>query len=146
MLIDTAFLRNDELALVLEKTVDGSEEKDWVPAYHFAICNPSGVKMGSCQLRIGHSETLYYSGNIGYCIEPPYRGHHYAGKACRLLLELARRHRLGYLIITCNPDNYASQKTCEFLGAELLETSVLPQGNPMRSKGETEKCIYRVTL
>lgn len=39
MFIDTEFLRNDEITLVLEKTVDGDVVKEWVPAYHFAICN-----------------------------------------------------------------------------------------------------------
>lgn len=38
MFIDTSFLQNDEIQLKLEKTVDGNVEKDWVPAYHFAIC------------------------------------------------------------------------------------------------------------
>jgi len=44
-------------------------EKGWVPAYHFAICNPNGIKMGSCDLRIGHNDKLYYGGNIGYRVE-----------------------------------------------------------------------------
>ena len=48
MFIDTAFLRNDEINLVLEKTVDGDNKKGWVPAYHFAICNHDGIKMGVC--------------------------------------------------------------------------------------------------
>lgn len=100
MFIDTAFLSNDEIKLVLEKTVDGNDEKEWVPAYHFAICNLDGIKMGVCDLRIGHNDKLYYGGNIGYRIDEEYRGHHYAGKTCLLLFELARKHKLEYVIIT----------------------------------------------
>lgn len=143
MFIDTAFLKNDEIQLILEKTVDGNEEKGWVPAYHFAICNLEGIKMGVCDLRIGHNDNLYYGGNIGYSIDEEYRGHHYAGKACLLLFELAKMHQLEYVIITCNPDNYASRKTCEYAGGKLLEIVELPEDNDMRQKGETEKCMFK---
>ena len=143
MFIDTAFLKNDEIQLILERTVDGNEEKGWVPAYHFAICNLEGIKMGVCDLRIGHNDNLYYGGNIGYSIDEEYRGHHYAGKACLLLFELAKMHQLEYVIITCNPDNYASRKTCEYAGGKLLEIVELPEDNDMRQKGETEKCVFK---
>lgn len=146
MFINTDFLQNDEIKLLLEKAVDGDDEKGWVPAYHFAICNLDGTKMGVCDLRIGHNDNLYYGGNIGYRVDEPYRGHHYAGKACLLLFELAKRHELGYIIITCNPDNYASRRTCEYAGGELLEIAQLPEGNDMRAGGETEKCIYKFVL
>ena len=143
MFINKDFLKNDEIQLILEKTADGNVEKGWVPAYHFAICDLKGNKMGVCDLRIGHNEKLYYGGNIGYRIEEEYRGHHYAGKACLLLFELARRHDLEYVIITCNPDNYASRKTCEYAGGKLIEIVEVPEGNDMRERGEMEKCIYR---
>lgn len=146
MFLDTTFLKNDEIKLVLEKTVDGNEEKGWVPAYCFDICNLDGTKMGVCDLRIGHNDKLYYGGNIGYSVDKEYRGHHYAGKACLLLFELARKHNLGYIVITCNPDNYASRKTCEYAGGELLEIVGLPEDSDMRDRGETEKCIYRFKL
>lgn len=146
MFINTDFLKNDEIALVLEKTVEGNDEKGWVPAYHFAICNNKDLKVGVCDLRIGHNDNVYYGGNIGYRINEEYRGHHYAGKACLLLFELARKHDLNYLIITCNPDNYASRKTCEYAGGELIEIVELPEDNDMREDGETEKCIFRFQL
>ena len=147
MFLNTDFLTNDEIKLVLEKNVAGDAEKNWVPAYHFAICDNNGDKMGICDLRIGHNENLYYGGNIGYAISEKYRGHHYAGKACLLLFELARKHKLGYVIITCNPDNNASRKTCEYAGGKLLEIAELPEDNDMRiESGETKKCIYRFEL
>lgn len=146
MFLDTAFLRNDEIQLVLEKTVDGDEKRNWVPAYHFFICNPDGDKMGTCDLRIGYNENLYYGGHIGYRVFPEYRGNHYAGKACLLLFQLAGKHHMEYLYITCNPDNDASRKTCEYAGGKLLEIVTLPEGNDMREDGEFEKCIYQFTL
>lgn len=146
MFLNTDFLKNNEIQLVLEKTVDGDVKKEWVSAYHFAICSSEGEKLDVCDLRVGHNDRLYYGGNIGYRIEEEYRGHHYAGKACLLLFELARKHGMEYVIITCNPDNYASRKTCEYAGGDLLEIVELPEGNDMREDGELEKCIFRFQL
>ena len=147
MFLDTSFLRSDEISLVLERTADADPARNWLPAYYFAICGLDGVKMGACDLRIGHNESVYYGGNIGYRVEAPYRGHHYAGKACLLLFELARRHGMERLIITCDPDNRPSRRTCEWLGGELLEIAELPEDNDMRLEdGETHKCIYRFDL
>lgn len=144
--LSTDHLKTDEILLRLEKAAEGDPEKGWVPAYHFAICNLQGEKMGVCDLRLGHNEKLYYGGNIGYRIEAPYRGHHYAGKACKLLFQLAKQHELGYVIITCNPDNIPSRKTCAYLNGTLLEIAELPMDNDMRQNGETHKCIFRFEI
>lgn len=146
MFFDTSFLKDEEISLVLERTAAANPERGWVPAYYFAICNKDGVKIGECDLRVGHNENTYYGGNIGYSINEEYRGHHYAGKACLLLFELAKRHNMDYLIISCDPDNFASRKTCEYAGGKLSEIAELPEGNDMRSNGETEKCIYKFIL
>ena len=147
MFLDTSFLKTDEIQLELEKTVEGDPAKNWVPTYHFAICASRGQKMGVCDLRIGHNENTYYGGNIGYSVQPEYRGRHYAGKACRLLFELAKDHGMDYLIITCNPDNWPSRRTCEYAGGTLLEIVELPEDNYMRlEEGEMEKCIFRFEL
>lgn len=147
MFLDTSFLVNNEIQLSLKKTVDGNTAKAWLPTYHFAICDKQGQQMGDCDLRVGHNLNVYYGGNIGYRIYEEFRGHHYAGKACLLLFELAKKHNMDYLIITCNPDNYASRKTCEYAGCHLVEIVELPEDNDMRiESGETEKCIYRIDL
>ena len=147
MFLNTNFLVGDEIQLCLQKTVDGDIDKGWLPAYHFAICDKQGREMGVCDFRIGHNLNTYYGGNIGYRIHEEYRGHHYAGKACLLLFELAKKHNMDYLIITCNPDNYASKRTCEYVGCHLVEIVELPEDNDMRlEEGETEKCIYQIAL
>lgn len=144
--LDTDHLKSEEIMLRLERTAEGNLEKGWVPAYHFAICDLEGNKMGVCDLRLGHNDLLYYGGNIGYAVDESYRGHRYAGKACKLLFELAKQHEMGYVIITCNPENIASRKTCEYAGGTLLEITELPLDNDMREKGETHKCIFKFEL
>jgi predicted acetyltransferase len=102
---------------------------------------------GGIGLRIGDSEELrLYSGHIGYHVYPPFRGRHYAERSCRLLLPLARQHGLTHLWITCNPDNIASRRTCERLGARLVDTVPIPPSHPFHARGEREKCRFVLEL
>ena len=143
---DTADLRTEEIVLKLERTCEAQPEKGWVPAYYFAICLPDGTRIGKCDLRIGHNDKSYIGGNIGYRIEEPYRGHHYAAKACKLLFTLARKHDLGYCYITCDPDNMASARTCEMAGGRYVETTDIPEDNEMYALGKRRVMIYRFDL
>ena len=103
--------------------------------------------VGGIGLRVGstHAIEMYY-GHFGYHVYPPARGHHYAERSCRLLLPLAARHGIKSLWITCNPDNYASRRTCEALGARLISIVPVPEGDPLFMRGEREKCRYRIDL
>ena len=50
---------------------------------------------GGVSLRIGGGEAVErYYGHIGYHVFPPARGHHYACRAARLVLPIARAHGL----------------------------------------------------
>ncbi len=144
---NTDFLESKEIKLILERLTPENPERNWVPAYHFYICDIHQNKMGTCALRIGYNDGLYYSGHIGYAINEKYRGHHYAAKACKLLFSLAQKHGMKYLYITCNPDNLASKKTCEYLEGEYLGIAELPEDNDMRvNNGETHKCIFKFNM
>ena len=145
--LNTDFLENEEIKLRLSRLDEADPERNRVPAYHFDICSPEGSVMGSCDLRVGYTEGLYYGGHIGYSINEEYRGHRYAAKACRLLFGLAKKHGMEYLYITCGPDNTASLKTCRCLGGEFLGTAELPEDNDMRqNRGETRVCVFRFSL
>ncbi|WP_066194991.1 GNAT family N-acetyltransferase [Gracilibacillus timonensis] len=136
-----------ELDLHLYKTIPGNSEKDWIPAYHFDITlHGESYSIGKIDIRIGHNQQLYYGGHIGYEIYSKYRGHHYEGKAVQLIAQVARAHQMGAVLITCNPDNMASRKTCEYIGATLLEMVDLPPENDMYQRGEKQKCIYSYSL
>lgn len=146
MFSDIGILKDEMIYLEPDRVVPGNREMNLVPACFFHICAPDGTKMGGCDLRIGHNENLYYGGNIGYHIFPPYRGHHYAAGACRLLFGLAKRYGMEYVIITCNPDNLPSRRTCEALGGILEDIVDLPPDNDMYLRGERRKCIFRFPL
>ncbi len=129
-------LQSREIFLELNHTDAGNPQQGIAPSYHFEICLSDGTKIGTCDLRIGHDKRLFYAGNIGYRIAPSYRGHHYAAKACRLLFHLAARHHMGYVLITCNPENMASARTCKLLGCTELGTVKLPPEHEMYQCGE----------
>lgn len=144
---DMDFLKTGEISLRRIELEQDDPQRKWDPAFHFDILDHAGTRIGGCNLRLGHSEALYYAGNIGYQIDEPYRGRHYAGKACKLLFELARRHGMEYVIIVCAPSNQPSRKTCERLGGELLEIVELPENDRRRQlTGDVHRCIFRFSL
>jgi RimJ/RimL family protein N-acetyltransferase len=122
---------------------DGIRQSNGVPAGTL----PEIVIAGAISLRIGHSVNLdRYLGHIGYHVLPAARGRHFSERATRLLLPLARAHGHHVLWITCNPDNVASRRTCERLGAVFVDIVSVPLDNPLYAQGDRQKCRYRLDL
>ena len=145
---DPGPLINSDLELILDEKYPGDPSINYVPAYKFRM-GKVGLDgdIGRIELRIGNTHIIVmYGGHIGYGVHPEHRGHHYAARACKLLLPLARLHKLNPLWITCNPDNYASRRTCELAGARLVEIVNLPEGSDMYQAGERQKRRYRIDL
>ena len=145
---DPGVLVDQDLSLRLTGKSPADPATGYVPAYEFTMTK-SGVecKMGHIRLRIGQTHDLImYAGQIGYDVCEPYRGNKYAARSCRLILPLARLHALPELWITCDPRNFASQRTCELIGAEFVETVALPQTSEMYRAGDRFRCRYRLPL
>ena len=141
-------LIDEELQLLLARAEIDTSGREPLPTYRFKMVKTDSLaEVGFINLRIGGDANLVnYRGHIGYGVEPEHRGHHYAARACRLLLPLARRHGLDPLWITCNPDNSASRRTCELLGAALVEEVTVPEGTEAYEAGARRKCRYRLDL
>lgn len=146
MFYDTQDLKDNDIYLRLNKTCEEQPEKKWLPAYYFDICLLDGEKVGHCDLRIGHNEKTYIGGNIGYGIDEAFRGNHYAAKACKLLFRQAKKHGMDYLIITCDPTNIPSARTCELAGGTFLEVADIPEDNEMYSEGKRKVNIYKFDI
>jgi predicted acetyltransferase len=144
--LDPGELRDGDFQLVLHETAPAMSGRS--PAYRFQIRRMAdGVKLGRIELRISHTDdVLLYVGHIGYHVDQPYRGHRYAARACRLLLDLARRHDFTELWITCDPDNLPSRRTCELAGGAFVSIVAVPEEHPFYKAGSYAKCRYRVDL
>ncbi len=139
---------DDEITLHISSIQGADETKGFVPKYVFDIVrNSDGAAVGSIDLRLGYMRNLYFGGNIGYSVKEEFRGNGYAGKACKLAFEIAREHRMPYVIISCREDNIPSRKTLERLNGTLLETRVPASYSALYRAGEqTPHCIFRFDL
>jgi predicted acetyltransferase len=148
LLDDVGVLRDRDLWLELRAREPENATRGWVPAYRFAM-RLDGVEnaVGRLGFRVGSSHTVeQYAGHIGYEVSPAFRGNRLAERSCRLVLPLARRHGFQELWITCNPDNWASRRTCERLGARLVEIVDVPRDSDLYGPGSERKCRYRLAL
>ena len=140
-------LVDGDLELILVEKRPADSLGGHVPTYEFAM-RPVGqnTNMGHISLRIGNDENLEkYAGHIGYNVTPAYRGHRYAARSCQLILPLARRHEIHPIWITCNPDNMASRRTCEIVGARFVETVEVPRKfYHLYKKSDRIKRRYRI--
>ena len=141
---DSDDLTDGEIRLEVKELSPARPEKNWFPAYHYRICLTDGTPVGDCDLRLGHNENIYYGGHIGYNVDEPYRGHHYAAKAVQLLKKQARKHGMGFVIITCNEHNAASARSCELAGCRYIETVDLPEYNDMYQEGQRRVMIWQL--
>jgi tagatose 1,6-diphosphate aldolase len=145
--LDPGPLLDAELEL-LDSFYEANLERGWVPYYRFRMVNTSNrALMGNISLRLGNQPAIVlYAGHIGYGVDEPYRGHHYAARSVKLILPHALKHGINPLWITCNPDNLPSRRSCEIAGGKMIEIVDLPPDNPMYKIGERQKCRYRFDL
>ena len=139
----------DFLTLCPQGHQRGDHSTGVCPTYHFWMRdhdNPALPMAGAIALRMGQDADVdAYYGHLGYHVFPPHRARHFAERSVRLLLPLARRQGMNPVWITCNPDNMPSRRTCQRLGAELIETVVVPPDHPLARRGEHFKCRYRLS-
>ena len=148
MFIEPGKLQDRELLLALDRylKIDPEPEREGAPTYYFNMVREgSSIVVGSISLRIGNPDRLVlYRGHIGYSVKPEYRGHHFAARSVRLLIPLAAVHKLNPIWITCDPDNFASRRTCELVGAEFVEIIDIPPEEDLYHGGIRQKCRYRL--
>ena len=144
MFFETENLRDGEIRLVLHHTNPADPTRFGLPTYYFRLCDEAGQTLGWCDFRVGTNEDTGYAGHVGYQIEPPFRGRHYAGKAVRLLLKLAAMHGMDHILITCDPENAASAKPCLWAGGQPCGTVLLPADHPLYEAGvRTAERVFR---
>lgn len=105
-----------------------------VPSNVYLALRESDKKIvGIIDLRhhIEHPILSVWGGHIGYTVRPCERGKGYASEMLRLDLENARKLGLKKVMITCSPDNPASEKTILANGG-VYEKTVDADGDPVK--------------
>lgn len=103
--------------------------------------------VGRCEFRNETGRDLWYYGQIGYVIYPPYRGHRFAYHACvEMFKDIKEKKGLQEFLITCNPDNIPSKKTIKNLGGVYLTTVDIPEDHELYDLKEYQKEIYVISL
>ncbi|MCL2811411.1 MAG: GNAT family N-acetyltransferase [Clostridia bacterium] len=138
---ETGELQDEDLTLVCVQKQPARPDIGYVPAYLYEL-RAEGKRAGEISLRIGMTDSLYYGGQIGYAVEPEFRRRGYAGRACKLLLPLIRRHGYQKILITNDHANTASRRVCEKLGARLVRVAELPQWHDLYKEGQRHECIW----
>ena len=108
------------------------------------ICNEDSRLIGWSGLEylpeVDETEVLYL-------FDPAYWGQGYATEAAAASLRWGFEElQLDRIIGVAFSENAASRRTCEILGAEMIEIVDLPADSDMYAKGERRKCRYRLDL
>lgn len=142
---DFFIINGKAIKLELIDTYDGSDSE--LPFYWWNIVlNNNNIKVGKISFRIGNNYHSYYNGNIGYEVDKEYRGNHYALKACKLVLKVAKYYNMDKIYLTCDFDNIASSKTIEKLGAKYLEEVKPPKDYVFYYENMPKQKIYELKL
>ena len=132
-----------DIRLRFIRTGPGEVACGFVPFYHFHILNLESMTVGHINFRVGDTDhVLLCAGHIGYEVLEPFRGHGFAGQACRAIAPLVRSVYTS-VIITTDRDNAASLRTIEKLGAEYLDEVPVGAHEPAYLRGSRRKKRFR---
>ena len=139
-------LRTGVAVLRFVRVAAGDATRGLVPYYHFRILTAAGYDVGHINVRVGDTDHVRrYAGHLGFEIAPEHRGRRYALEACRAIAPLVRSIYEA-VVITCDPDNLASRRTIERLGARFLDEVAVPPDDPHFRRGSRTKRRYRWTV
>lgn len=131
-----------QVTLRFSHIIPRDELRGLVPAYHFRIFLHDGDDAGHINFRIGDTDhVILCVGHIGYEIAASRRGHGYAFQACQAIALFVRAFR-EKVIITSDPDNPASLRTIEKLGARFVNEILVPVDDPHYLRGSRFKRRY----
>ena len=99
-----------------------------------------GEVVGRIQLRHELNEALKeFGGNVGYEVRPSFRRQGVATEMLKQILATERAKEMRRLLLTCAPDNIASNKTIASNGGLLVERKYV-------ERIERETCYYWIEI
>ncbi|WP_421903325.1 GNAT family N-acetyltransferase [Maridesulfovibrio sp.] len=135
-------LSSGPIHLHLEKTVPVPPDGELVPFLHFKILNTEETIVGHINLRIGNTRhILKCAGHVGYEILPEYRGNSLSYHACIALRKVITCF-YSSIILTVDPENAASIRIIEKLGAVFRSMEDVHPDDPAYKSGARKKLCY----
>ena len=138
-------MKQDEIELRLIEKNPGDGEMLPFHYYDITIVR-TDVTVGKISLRFGNNFHSYYNGHVGFEIFPEYQGNNYAFQAATQILDIAKKHALYELHLTCKQSNSASRRIFEKLTANFIEIVKIPKNCFFYREGIEDYAIYRLTL
>ncbi|ACS81306.1 GNAT family N-acetyltransferase [Maridesulfovibrio salexigens] len=135
-------LSSGPVHLHLEKTVPVPPDGELVPFFHFKILNAEKNVVGHINFRIGNTRhILKCAGHVGYEILPEHRGNSLSYHACLALRKFITCF-YSSIILTVNPENEASIRIIEKLGATFKSMEEVHPNDPAYKSGARKKQCY----
>ena len=136
-------MKQDLIKLRLIEENLGDEE---ILPFHYFDIVCAGITVGKISLRFGDNFHSYYNGHVGFEIFQEYTGNNYAFQATLLILDVAKKHGMSRLYLTCKQSNMASKRIFEKLGADFIEVTKIPENCFFYWDGIEDYAIYRLKL
>jgi predicted acetyltransferase len=134
-----------EVLLRFVRIVPGERSRGFVPYYHFRILAADGADVGHINFRVGDTDHVRVcAGHLGFEVLEAFRGHGYAFQACRAIAPFVASI-YDAVTITCDPENHASRRTIERLGASFIDEVAVPPQDPHYQRGSRSKRRYKWT-
>lgn len=144
-LIPPENLSFEKVTLRFAQVFPGDSSRGFVPKYHFRILIANGSDVGHINFKVGDTpHVLICAGHIGFGILEPFRGNRYALQACHAIAPFVRSvYRT--VTITCDPENHASRRTIQLLGASFVDEVPVPPDDPHYQTGARRTLRYHWT-
>jgi tagatose 1,6-diphosphate aldolase len=143
--VPPADLSCDQVRLRFVSVVPGDPSRGLVPFYHFRILTAEGQDAGHINFKVGDTDHVRFCvGHIGFAVSEAFRGRGLAYQACRAIAPFVRSIYTT-AIITSDPDNHASIRTIERLGASFVDEVDVPLHDPQYQRGSRRKKRYHWT-
>lgn len=129
----TSYLREYDaieewMTFVWDNEKESTKQTEVTASVFLAIREEDNKLIGMINIRHTLNEYLYnYGGHIGYSIRKDERRKGYAKEMLRIALEECRKLEIDKVLLTCDSDNIASEKTIKSCGG-IFENEVLNDG------------------
>ena len=141
-------IKGKKIDLVFDEFIEENIEKGYPPAIMYNIVLKATKEIvGHCSAKIGYNEILYYAGHVGFSVKEEFRGNGYATEAVNLIKKVFKLNKMSWIYITNNPDNNASVRVCEKVGAKFVKMMEFPEQDLKRfAVQDSYKNIWELNL